>query len=406
MPSARSAARSNSALLLDRNFGPWFLGNLISTSGDWAFTVAASVVVYQLSGSAFMVGLVAVAQFTPTILLGPFAGALTDRLDARRVLVAGQTFAAVCSAALAVPALVIGVADFPGAWPVIGLGKAVSGPALNSLVPGLVNDADLEGAVALNSMTFSVGRALGPAVTGVLLVTLGAEVAFALNAASFFSMIVALLIVRIRPRKRSQGVDRSTRAGLRHAWRDPGILLILGGGTAVGFAADPVITLGPSLAEAVGEGDSLVAAMVSAFGVTSAIAALLSGRLQRRLGPPKVAVVGMGIIGGGVLLVATTPLPAVVLVGFAASGAGFSLAVTSFTTALHRRLPDALRGRIMALWSVAFLGTRPMAAVLNGAAADLVGPRAAMTLTGVAVGVGAILAVRLISADRAAPVQV
>jgi MFS family permease len=408
--SRTTKPRSNLALLLDRNFGPWFFGNLVSTSGDWAFTVSASVVVYELSGSALLIGLVAVSQFLPVILFAPFAGGLTDRRDPRRLLIAGQTFAAVCSAALAVPALLIGVEGFPGPWPVIaaafgiGLGKALSGPAVNSLVPSLVDDRDLEGAIALSSMTHSIGRALGPAAAGVLLVTLGAGVAFALNAVSFFLMILALLVVRVRPRQQSPDVDRSIRAGFRYVRReDRGILLILAGVAAVGFSADPVITLGPPLAESLGAGDDLVAATVSGFGVAAALAALVSGRLQRRLGAPAVAGGGLGVVGAGSVVVALSGSPVLTLLGFAATGAGFSWALTSFTTALQRRLPDVLRGRIMALWSVAFLGVRPVAAVLNGAAADLAGPRVAMCMTVVVVAAGILVAVRLVSADRAEP---
>jgi MFS family permease len=171
---------------------------VVSNSGNWLFNVTAAVVVFQLSGSALLVGPVSVAQFLPLVLLGPFAGALSDRLDRRRCCSASQAFSASAAARWARRGrdrrgrLPRRVAGDPAAFG-IGIGQAVAAPALNALVPALVDDVDLEGAVALTSVTFNVGRALGPATSGLLLATLGAEVAFVANAVSFLALIAALL---------------------------------------------------------------------------------------------------------------------------------------------------------------------------------------------------------------------
>jgi MFS family permease len=406
-PPSAGRPRSNRALLVDRTFGPWFWGNLVSNSGNWLFNVTAAVVVFQLTGSALLVGLVSVGQFAPLALLSPWAGAVSDRVDRRKLLLGSQAFSAMAATALAVPALVIGVDSLPGAWPVIvtafgiGLGQAIAAPTLNALVPALVDDIDLENAVALTSLTFNTGRAFGPAISGVLLATVGAEIAFAMNALSFMVLIAALVVIREQRRRAPRGADGSVRAGLRFVRANSTVLLLLVGVGTAGFAADPIITLSPALARTLGGGDTLVAMLVSAFGIAAAPAALASGPLQRRFGSNRVAGTGLLLMAGGLLIAAVAPAPWTAVLGFAVTGVGSVLAVTGFTTALQRRLPDALRGRVMALWSVAFLGNRPIAAVLDGAAADLVGPRLAMMLAvGVALtGFGLTLRLRRSGAD-------
>jgi MFS family permease len=396
-----TVARPTRQLLTDRTFGPWFWGNVVSNSGNWLFNVTAAVVVFQLSRSALLVGLVSAAQFAPLVVAAPFAGALTDRLDRRRLLMAAQTLAATSATVLAVAVVLVGVDGLPGAWPIllaafgIGVGQAFSAPALNALVPALVPDADLESGVALTSLTFSVGRAIGPAASGALLATVGPEAAFVVNAASFLILIVALATITPRPRPRATDSDRSVRAGLRYVRRDRVTVLLLLGVAAAGFAADPMITLAPSLAAELGGGDTLVAVLVSAFGIAAAPAAATSGRLQRRAGSLTVAAAGGATMAAGLAMAAVAPVAPVAVAGFGVTGIGFVLMLTGFTTVLQRRVPDELRGRVLALWSVAFLGNRPVAAVIDGAAADLVGPRWAVLIAITVAAGGGLLALRL-----------
>jgi MFS family permease len=401
------------AVLRDRNFAPFFIGNLTSNTGNWLFNLSAAVVVFQLTRSAFLVGMVSVAQFLPLVLISPQAGAVADRVDRRRMVLISQSLAAASATAIAVVALSVGVQGLPGSWPIIaaaagiGIGNALTQPAMNSLVPGLVDEQDLASAISLTSLTYNVGRALGPAGAGVLLVTLGAEVAFVINALTFLVLIGGLLLVRERPRTHDRTADRSVRAGVRYVRRDRRVLLLLAGVGAAGFAGDPAITLAPSFADLLGGGEALVAAITSGFGFAAIPAALLSGRLQNRFGSAPVAGAGMTIMALGSAAAAVAPGPAVALAGFSATGAGFVLAVTSFTTLLQLQIPDALRGRVMALWTVAFLGNRPIAAAIDGAAADLVGPRLAMLVAIAVAAGGAVIARRLSKPDvsEAAPAE-
>ncbi len=391
------------SVLRDRNFAPFFVGNLTSNTGNWLFNVTAAVVVFQLTGSALAVGMVSVAQFLPLVLVSPFAGALADRVDRRRMVIASQSFSTVAAVTIAIATLLVGIDGLPGAWPIIaaaagiGIGNSLSQPAMNSLVPGLVATQDLATAVSLTAVTYNVGRAIGPAGAGLLLVTLGAEVAFAINAVSFLVLIGGLAMVRSRPREEETDPtrDRSVRAGIRYVRDDPRALLLLGGVAAAGFAADPAITLAPSFADLLGGGEVLVSAFISGFGVAAIPAAVLSGRLQTRFGSARMAGIGMAIMGGGSIAVAVAPWWWVALLGFSSTGSGFVLAVTSFTTLLQLQLPESLRGRVMALWTVAFLGNRPLAAAIDGAAADAMGPRLAMLVAISVSTIGVVIAQRL-----------
>jgi MFS family permease len=404
--------RTTRQLLSERTFGPWFWGLLVSNSGNWLFNVTAVVVVFELSGSALQVGLVSIAQFLPLVVLGPFAGAWSDRVDRRKLLLASVLVSTVAATGLAGVALRVGIASFDSAWPVIataagiGIGQAIAIPSLTALVPDLVADVDLESGVALTSLTFNVGRALGPAASGVMLATLGAEAAFAVNAVSFLALIAALLVIRIRERAATTpAVDRSVRAGLRYVRAEPVVLLLLLAVATVGFAADPMITLAPPLAAEVGGDGRLVAVLVSAFGIAAAPASLVSGRLQRRIGSLAVGSAGMISMASGLTAAAVAPVAAVLVAGFALTGVGFVLGLTGFTSLLQRRIPGELRGRIMALWSVAFLGNRPFAAALDGAAADLFGVRWAMTIA-IGVAVAGVVVARLLQRRQANVVDV
>lgn len=375
-------ARGPWGLLTDRTFGPYFGGNLLSNLGQWFQNLAAAIVIYELTGSSLWVGTVAVAQFAPTLLLAPWAGALGDRIDRRRLLIAGQLVALVSATVLAVWVSVVGVTGLPGPWPVLGatlglgLGYAISIPTLQALVPALVPPADLDEAVALNSVTFNLARAVGPALAGLTLATLGPAFTFSVNAASYLPLLLALLVIRPRPLSHAGEADRSIAAGWRHVRADPGSSLLLLGVAALGFTSDPVNTLTPGLSELLGRGEALVGALVAAFGTGAVLATTMASRLRRRFGQPALAAAGLAVLGGGMVALAATVNVGTALAALAVAGAGYLVAITALTTLLQQRVPDALRGRVMALWGVAFLGSRPLAATLDGSVADLAGVRA------------------------------
>lgn len=382
----QSSPRSTLAVIADRNFGPFFVGNLTSNIGTWFQQLTAAVVVYDLTRSTFMVGMVGVAQFLPSLVLAPWTGAAADRFDRRRLLMTAQSTASVAAASLAVLTLTVGLEPFPNAWPVlvaalvIGLGHAFAVPAQQALVPALVPVRDLDAAVALTSVTFNLARAIGPAVGAVALVAWGPGWAFATNSASYIPLVVGLWFVRAHP------IERPPRAsiwvGFRHLRTDPELAVLLVGVTALGFGADPVLTLAPALAEGLVDDtfsshEGLVGLLISAFGAGAAVAAFLVASVRARWGQLRLAITGLLLLGAGMAGFGLSPVAWAALVCLVGAGVGFLFGVTSLTSAMHVRIPEELRGRIMALWGVAFLGSRPVAAFLDGAVAELTSPRVA-----------------------------
>jgi MFS family permease len=196
-------------LVRRRDFGPYFFGNALSASGTWFQNLAASLLIYRQTHSALLLGVLNFSQFIPILLLTPWAGSLADRIDRRRLLLVSQSLAVLLAAGLALLAW----GGLAGTWVVIGdtlcLGivSAFSAPAQQALIVSLVHTSEVPTAVALNSMTFNLARALGPAGAAVSVHYLGIPASFALNAASYAIFIGALLL--------SARVDRSVRAAKR-----------------------------------------------------------------------------------------------------------------------------------------------------------------------------------------------
>jgi MFS family permease len=370
-------------LLADRVYGPFFVGNLVSNCGNWIHNVAAAVVVFELTGSAVAVGAVTACLWIGSLVLQPWAGALTDRYDRRRMLIAGQSVSLLGAIAVAVPTLAVGADDLPGPWPIyagtllIGLGVAFSMPSMQALIPALVPGRALDRAIALNAVSFNLARALGPAIAGVILISADASVAFAVNVISFTVLIGVLLAIRPRFDQEPVRGDPSVRAGLQWVRDDRRAVVLLASMVAIGFATDPINTLTPPMADLVGDGDALVGIMVAAFGAGAVSAAIFVEGLRARVGRERAGTIGLAVLAGAIGLFALSASEAHALVTMALAGAGFLVAITSLTTQLQERVPDPLRGRVLALWGVAFLGTRPISATIDGAIADLVSPRAA-----------------------------
>ncbi len=385
------------ALLRDRIYGPFFLGNLVSNCGNWIHNVAAAVVVYDLTGSAVAVGAVSGCLWAGSLLLQPWAGALTDRYDRRRILIGGQALAMIGALAIALPTAVVGIDGLPGPWPiylgtfVIGIGVAFSIPAMQALIPALVEKPDLDRAIALNGVTFNLARAIGPAVAGVILLKGDAALAFSINVASFAVLLAAMAWVRPRFDRAPSRGDRSVRAGLRWVLADRRAVVLLATMVAIGFATDPINTLTPPMADEVGGGDGLVGLMVSAFGAGAVTAAFFVERIRERIGRERAATAGLGALAAAIAAFAVSQVPAYAVGTLAIAGAGFIVAITSVTTQLQDRVPDQVRGRVMALWGVAFLGTRPFSAAIDGGIAELTSARVAAVAMAAAAFIAALV---------------
>lgn len=382
----QSSARSPARLVGDRNFGPFYFGKLISHTGMWVQNITAAILVFDLTGSAVAVGGVSIFQFVPQILLALWMGAVSDRTDRKRLLILGRSISLVASAGLAILLVFVGVDGLPGVWPIYvaaliaGIGFSISAPPMNALVPNLVPQRDLFSAIALNSSTGNIARAIGPAVGAAVYVAIGPALSFGIAAIGHLVFISALLLISHR-RNPSKSRDTSVRGGLRYLRGIPLMMVLLGCVWCIGFASDPVITLTPSLAEALGEGEVLVGVFASMFGLGALLALASANHWQSRIGLANSGVAGFAVTAVGFGLLAVAPGVAVTLAAMTFAGYGFLLANSALTSRIQLLVPEAFRGRVMAIWAVGFLGSRPIAALVNGWVADAAGVRAAFFLS-------------------------
>lgn len=396
---APARPRGAVGLLIDPAFGALFWGKLLTTFGMWTHSMVAAIVMYTATGSALMVGLVGVAQFGLQILLNPLSGKLADRGDAVRQLIVGRVVCFAGSGSLAIWSM---LADGAGGYAVavpllagstlVGLGFVIGGPAMQSVIPTLLRPGELSTAMALNTVPMTAARMVGPLAGAFLVSHLGPTPAFAISAVSHLVFVVLIVAARL-PRRSGHrdDVDYRVRAGLRYVWADRPLLLMLVAVGVVGFGSDPSMTLAPSMAEALGGGTRLIGSLTAAFGAGAAIGLVALAILRSRISSAVRASAGLWLIGVGLAVVAGAPSAAVAIVGFAMSGCGFSWGMTGLSTLVQARAPDDFRGRIMALWLVGFLGSRPVAAGLLGTTADLATVRAAFVVAAVIVAAVAVL---------------
>lgn len=371
-----------------RNFRIYFFSALLSNIGTWLHNIAAGLLVYHLTRSTLLVGVIGFAQYVGTMLLTPWSGVAADRFDRRRLLAVTQVLAAAIGAGLAacvllevVTAPIVILATF-----LLGFAQAFAVPALMALVPLLVDRRDLDAAVALNSVSFNLARAVGPVVGAFMVEWAGFGVAFALNAGTFTVFALALTMLRPSVQSRTAGIRPRLMETVRLV-REHGVWgALLVATVVVSSGNDPVFTLPPELVRDVFmERDLYVGLLMGAFGVGATLTAFtLVPRLAGRPGvlPGAMVVQGVGMVGVGL-----APGIEVALVAMAVSGGGFLAAITRITTRLQIEVPDLQRGRVMALWTLAFLGTRPVVSLLDGAVAELAGARVAAVVMGVPVAV-------------------
>jgi MFS family permease len=376
-PAGATGPAAALRLIRDRNFGPYFVGNASSASGTWFQNLAASLFVYRHTHSPFLLGVLQFANFVPVLLLAPWAGSVADRFDRRRVVLLSQLAATSLSAVLAALAF----AGLAQVWVVmacgLGLGvvSAYSAPASQALISDLVVRADLQSAVALNSMTYNLARAVGPALAALSVRKLGIPASFAINAGSYLVLVAGVLVVRPAPQRRASRAETRLRESLRLVRGQPRLMAFLLIVTAVGFASDPVNTEAPAFAHAFGHPDTDAGYLIGAFGAGAVAAAfLLAGRVagSRRRMLATLLLLGIGIVGFSV-----TPWLEVALGFLAVAGFGYLASNTHASSRLQLEVAEHQRGRIMALWSVAFLGLRPFASLADGAIAGAFGVRAA-----------------------------
>jgi MFS family permease len=366
------------------NYRRYFTGQLISLSGTWMQTVAAVWVVLSLTGSGIAVGLTTALQFLPMLLIGAWGGLLADRIPKRRLLMTTQ-------ALMAIPALGLFAVTATGVvapWMVylavfaMGSVNAIDNPTRQSFVIEMVGPDRVVNAVSLNSVIVQAARIVGPALAGILIATAGVVPCFGLNALTFLAMILALWrmdpagLQAAPPAEHEPG---AIRAGLRYVMDTPELMVPLALMALVGTLGFNFQVVLPLLAKfSFQAGAMTYATLVSAMAVGSIVGALVNGH-RGRTGP---RLIGGGALAFGVAALAAAlmpslawEVPALMLLG----AASVTFAATINST-LQLAVSPEMRGRVMALYSVVFLGSTPIGGPLAGWLAQSYDPRVALLL--------------------------
>jgi MFS family permease len=372
-----------------RNFRLYFTGQVISVSGTWMQMVAQTyLILFRLHGTGVDVAIAAGLQFVPLLLFGPFGGLIADRLDKRKVLYATQSGAGVL-------ALIMGILTITNSillWQVfvlaalLGVVNLFDNPARQTFVSEMVGVDLLPNAVSLNSVIMNSARVIGPAIGGVLILTLGVSTCFIVNAASYIAVIVALWLMRAGDLFSRPGVGRKKgqiREGLRYAWstgdlRSPLISMAIVGVFAFNFT----VTL-PLLAKVTFHGG---AGLYSSFLAAMGAGAVVGGLVTAHRGSPStrlLAVISL-FFGAAIVAVSLAPTTLVAIVLLVPMGAASISFIATNNATLQLRADPAMRGRVMSLNAIAFLGSTPIGAPLLGYISDISNPRVSLIVGGVA----------------------
>jgi MFS family permease len=366
-----------------RNYRLYASGQCISLTGTWMQRVAQDWLVLELSNSGTALGIVTALQFGPTLLFSLWGGVLADRYDKRRLLVFTQ-------GSMAMVALVLGLLDVTGIvalWHVyllaglLGVASALDVPVRQSFVVEMVGPDDLTNAVGLNSATFNSARIVGPAVAGIMINLIGTGWVFVTNAASTLAVIAGLLLMRTSELHRAPPLARAKgqlREGLRYVRSRADLLLTMLLVFVVGtFGLNFQITLALIARDVFGRGAASYGLLSTALAVGSLAGALLATRRRER---PALRFLLTITVVFGLIEIAVGLMPTYLALALALLPAG--AAALSFTTAANALVQlgvdSTVRGRVMALYLLCFMGGTPLGAPTIGMLADTFGPRAGL----------------------------
>jgi MFS family permease len=366
--------------LAHRNYRLFFAGQGISLVGTWITRVATSWLVYRLTGSAAVLGLVGFAGQIPTFLLAPFAGVWVDRWGRYRVLVVTQVLSMLQSFALAWLALAgtITVTRILLLSAFQGVVNAFDTPARQAFVVDMVEDrADLPNAIALNSSMVNGARLVGPSVAGVLIAVAGEGWCFLLDGVSYVAVIVSLMmmrLVRAAPRGREKRVLLELRDGFRYAFGFAPIRSLLLLITLISVMGMPYTVLMPLIADQVLHGGPhTLGFLMGATGVGALAGAVYLASRRSVPGLGRVIAAAAILFGCGLIAFSLSRTLALSLVLMVVTGAGFMVQLAASNTVIQTIVREEMRGRVMAFYTMAFMGTAPFGSLLAGGLAARVG---------------------------------
>jgi MFS family permease len=382
--------------LRQRNYRLFFFGQLVSIAGTWMQTVAQSFVVLDLTHSGTQLGLTTAARFLPMFVFGPLGGVFADRMDRRRVLYVTQALSGLLAGVFAVT---VGTHSIR-LWIVyllalaLGFVNVFDNPARQSFISEMVSTGDLPNAVTLNSVAANMARVFGAALGGVIAAAIGLALCFTFNALSFGAVLISLAAMRsseLFPAERVSRQKKQVRQGLRYVRNTPELLIPLLMIAVVGTLAWEFQVSLPLMASKVFHGGAAsYGVMASVMGGGAVVGGLISAARSR----PRARALCLAAIGWGIAILAAAVAPSFALELAALVFVGYgSITFNSLAkTTLQLAAKPEMRGRVMALWALAWMGSTPIGGPIVGWTGQAIGARWALVIGGLATLVCGVLA--------------
>ncbi|MPZ92838.1 MAG: MFS transporter [Actinobacteria bacterium] len=404
-PVVRVARRTFSSLSVP-NYRLYFFGQIVSMSGTWIQSVAQMWLVYQITGSGVALGVVTALQFTPVLVAGMWGGIVADRFDKRKILMATQSAAALLAALLGI----LTAFEIVELWMIyvlafaLGSVSVIEVPTRQSFVIEMVGEDQLSNAIGLNSTVFTSARVIGPAIAGVLIAGVGLAWCFLINAVSFAAVIVSLTKMNAAELHGGEPVERSKgqlREGLRYVWNTPILRTSLLMMAIIGTIAFNFRILLPVMAEEeFGGGAGTYGALSAVMGVGTVLGALF---VASRKYPTRKTLIYSAMAYGVLIVIAglapNVSLEMIALVPMGAAGIAF---VATANSTLQLNAKESMRGRVMALYSVVFLGSTPIGSPIVGWIGETFGVRAGFLISGFACLLASAYAIDVVRKERLA----
>ncbi len=379
------------AALKYRNFRLWFSGQVVSLVGTWMQATAQGYLMYELTNSPIMLGVVGFAGGVPTWLFSLYSGMIADRVSRRKMIIITQ-------GSMMILAIILAVLTFTKtvqAWHIVvlafllGTANAFDAPARQSFVVEMVDREDLTNAIALNSTVFNLGTVIGPSVAGLVYAWLGPGWCFSINAISFIAVLIALFLMRIQARTQAPQEGKSATKmmeGIRYAFADANIRLLMINLATVSFFGFSLMTLMPAWATHVLGGDVRTnGLLLSARGVGSLIGALMIAYLGSRVVRGKIWTAGGLIMPFAIILLSIFPTLPMSLGMLVIIGWGLMSVVNISNALVQTHIPDEIRGRVMSVFILVFQGSFPLGSLLIGWMAGRISETTAVLICGIVI---------------------
>jgi len=355
-----------------RDFRLMWLGACTSSIGTWMQNLAQAWLVYDISGSAFYLGLDAFLAQLPIMLFSLFGGVFADRTSRRKILLISQYIQMTNAFVLAI----LMYSGLRHVWPILalsfvtGTAQSFGGPAYSALVPTLVEPEDLPNAIALNSIQFNLARIIGPVLGGIALKTLGATWCFGLNGVSFVAVIVSLYMIRVRfdPKPNAESVMASMKSGFAFIREREAMVSLIFLAFSITALAFPMIAFLPVFARSVfNSGSNAYSALLASSGLGSVTGALIIAAMSRRKDLGKPALSMLAILGVTTTCFALSKMVVLSCFFLFLSGAAMMSVFALLISMVQLITPDDMRGRVMSVYNVAFRGGMPVGSIFIGA---------------------------------------